>query len=130
MNGKVALATNTAIAALNGDTVVVSRIQDADQIFLPLPVIGELLFGALNSQHPEANVSRVNQLIQNSIVLRMGSATATLYARIRISLRQKGRPIPENDIWIAASCLEHEVALVTNDAHFQWIEGLKLEIIS
>jgi len=130
MNGKVALDTNTAIAALNGDTVVVSRIQDADQIFLPLPVIGELLFGALNSQHPEANVSRVNQLIQNSIVLRMGSATATLYARIRISLRQKGRPIPENDIWIAASCLEHEVALVTNDAHFQWIEGLKLEIIS
>ncbi len=127
MNGKVALDTNAAIAVLNGETAVISKLKNVIQVFLPLPVVGELMYGALNSQHAEANLSRIEQLIQRSTVLVMGSETATLYARTRISLKQKGRPIPENDIWIAASRLEHRVTLITNDNHLQWIEGLTVE---
>lgn len=48
----------------------------------------------------------------------------------RISLKKKGRPIPENDIWIAATCLEHRIPLVTSDSHFNWIEDLMVEMIS
>lgn len=128
MNGKVALDTNTAIAVLNGETAVINKLNNVIQVFLPLPVVGELIYGALNSQHAEANLSRIEQLIQRGTVLVMGSETASLYARTRISLKQKGRPIPENDIWIAASCLEHHVALMTNDVHFKWIEGLPVEM--
>lgn len=127
MNGKVALDTNIAIAVLNGEMRVAEKLQNAGRIFLPLPVVGELFFGALNSQRAEANLSRIQQLIQQSTILQMGSETASLYARTRMILRQKGRPIPENDIWIAASCLEHQVALMTNDTHFQSIEGLAVE---
>lgn len=127
MSGKVALDTNIAIAVLNGEPTVIDKLQNASQIFLPLPVVGELLFGALNSQRAEANLSRIQQLIQRSTILQMGSETASLYAKTRISLKQRGRPIPENDIWIAASCFEHQAALMKNDTHFKSIEGLVVE---
>ena len=124
MNGKVGLDTNIAIAALNGETGIINKLRDATQVCLPLPVVGELLFGALNSRHVKTNLPRIQRLIQESIVLEMGSETALLYAKIRMSLKQKGRPIPENDIWISASCLEHDITLITNDTHFKWVEGL------
>ncbi len=127
MSGKVALDTNIAIAALNGETVVINKLQNADQIFLPLPVVGELLFGAMNSQRAGANLSRIQHLIRRSTILEMGTETASRYARARISLKQKGRPIPENDLWITASCLENQMVLMTNDAHFKWIEALTVE---
>jgi tRNA(fMet)-specific endonuclease VapC len=129
MNGKFALDTNIAIAVLNGEPAVVDKLRNAAQVFLPLPVVGELLFGALNSRHFETNLSRIQKLIQRSIVLEMRSETASLYAKTRMSLKQKGRPIPENDVWIAASCLEHRLALMTNDAHFNSVDGLTIETV-
>lgn len=117
MNGDVALDTNTAIAVLNGETVAVDKLQNASRVYLPLPVVGELLFGALNSRNAETNLSRIQQLIQRCKVLEMRLETASLYARVRVSLKQKGRPIPENDIWIAASCLEHSITLMTLGEH-------------
>ena len=127
MNGKVALDTNIAIAVLNAEKDVVEKLRNATQIFLPLPVVGELLFGALNSRHAKRNLPRIQQLIQATITLEMGAETASLYAKTRMSLKQKGRPIPENDIWIAASCLEHGLTLITNDGHFKWVERLAVE---
>jgi tRNA(fMet)-specific endonuclease VapC len=52
------------------------------------------------------------------------SATAKHDARISVALEERGRPIPENDLWIAAVALELEMPLVTRDAHFDRIEGL------
>ncbi len=72
MNGKVALDTNIAIAVLKGETGVAEKLQNAGRILLPLPVVGELFFGALNSQRAEANLSRIQQLIQRSTILQMG----------------------------------------------------------
>jgi len=129
MNGKFALDTNIAIAVLNGEQAVVNKLRNVAQVFLPLPVVGELLFGALNSRHQETNLLRIQQLIQRSIILEMRSETASLYARTRISLKQKGRPIPENDVWIAAACLEHRLALITNDTHFKSVDGLIVETV-
>jgi predicted nucleic acid-binding protein len=53
-------------------------------------------------------------------------ATADLYALVYAALRRKGRPIPTNDLWIAASSLEHGAALLSLDAHFQAIDGLRV----
>jgi tRNA(fMet)-specific endonuclease VapC len=52
--------------------------------------------------------------------------TAEIYARIRLQLKRKGKPIPENDIWIAAICVEHDVPLATSDGHFLEIDALKV----
>jgi len=46
------------------------------------------------------------------------------YARIRVRLREKGKPIPENDLWIAAACIEHRLPLAALDSHFDVVEGL------
>lgn len=53
------------------------------------------------------------------------AATADLYALIYVALRRKGQPIPTNDLWIAASSLEHGAAILTLDAHFNQIDGLR-----
>jgi tRNA(fMet)-specific endonuclease VapC len=52
-------------------------------------------------------------------------ATAEVYARLRLDLKQKGQPVPENDLWIAALCVEHQVPLAASDAHFDAIDDLK-----
>jgi tRNA(fMet)-specific endonuclease VapC len=53
--------------------------------------------------------------------------TARHYGRVRNELRRKGRPIPENDIWIAATARQHDLILVTRDPHFDEVEGLPIE---
>lgn len=127
MNGNVALDTSAAIAILNEETRAKERFSQWLQVFLPLPVVGELLFGALNSTRSEANLARIQQLFQRARILEMGYKTATVYANTRLMLKQRGQPIPENDVWIAALCLEHKLPLVTEDEHFEWVEGLLVE---
>ncbi len=58
----------------------------------------------------------------------MGDAqTARRYGQVKDSLRQKGRPLPENDLWIAALAEQHSLVLVSRDAHFAEVEGLECE---
>ena len=127
MNGNVALDTSVAIAVLNEENRTKERFTHWLQVFLPLPVAGELIFGALNSQRSEANLARLHKLFQRTSILEMGYKTATVYANTRRMLKQRGQPIPENDVWIAALCLEHNLPLVTEDVHFKWVEGLLVE---
>lgn len=55
------------------------------------------------------------------------ATTASVYAQIRMQLKQKGKPIPENDLWIAALCVEHGIPLATEDTHFSEVDGLIVE---
>ena len=54
-------------------------------------------------------------------------STARHYGKIRELLRAKGRPIPENDIWIAAHAQQYDLTLVSRDAHFSAVEGIRIE---
>ena len=54
-------------------------------------------------------------------------SVAEAYAGIDVALRRKGRPIPVNDVWVAAVALTRGAVLVTNDDHFTRVEGLVLE---
>lgn len=58
--------------------------------------------------------------------MNIDEAVAVRYARVRSDLRKKGQPIPENDIWIAAICLENDIPLLSNDGHFENINGLEV----
>lgn len=124
MNGnKIALDTNQAIAILNRADEA-RKIQAFTEIYLPVPVVGELRFGALNSQKPEANLERISHLANRCRIVGIDLDTAEVYARIRLQLKQKGRPIPENDLWIAAICVQHAIPFATADDHFSAIEEL------
>lgn len=88
-------------------------------------VLDELYFGPLKSQRPEANLKRVEEFAAASNVLPVDAGVARLYGKVRDGLRRIGRPIPENDLWIAATTLRHDLVLVTRDSHF---EGLRSEL--
>lgn len=127
MLGETALDSTTAIRYLNNDTAVVEKILVLPKVVLPLIVVGELLFGAENSERPLENVIRYLQFIDACTVATMGRETAASYSQTRCVLKRKGQPIPDNDIWIAAQCLEHGWTLATDDKHFAYVDGLSLE---
>ena len=125
MNGNsIALDTNIAVHVLNGVPEVVQFLGTFAQLCLPVPVIGELRYGALNSARPAPNLERVERLLARCRPLLADVATAEAYARIRFDLKRQGTPIPENDIWIAAVCVQYNLTLVTNDHHFGNVNGL------
>ncbi len=127
MPGEIALDTTTAIRYLNGDSTVVTNVIALPTIILPLTVVGELLFGAENSARSMENLNRYLEFINACKVVPMVRQTAVTYSKTRHMLKIKGRPIPENDIWIAAQCIEHSWILATNDRHFTYVDDLAIE---
>ena len=122
----IALDTSVAIAVLADPAHILLSRPDAT-FFLPVPVVGELRYGALNSRRSAENLSEVERLVNRCRVLDITSTTAAVYARLRLGLKEKGKPIPENDLWIAALCVEHEVKLAAVDGHFDGIDELLRE---
>jgi tRNA(fMet)-specific endonuclease VapC len=120
----LALDTNQAVAVLNSTDGDPEWLAGVETLYLPVTVVGELRFGALKSGRVAANLRRVDDLVTRCHVLQTSLATAEVYARVRHTLKVKGRPIPENDIWIAAHAIEHGLPLATADAHFLEIDGL------
>lgn len=127
MSGEIALDTSVAIRFLNGDTVITQKILELPEIILPIVAVGELLFGAENSTRSLQNLPRYLEFISACKTVPFGRETAAIYAKTRFALKRKGRPIPINDVWIAAQCLEHEWVLVTDDTDFKNVDGLALE---
>jgi len=125
MSGKSLLDTNIVIAFFDGDDQVLDKIADT-QIYIPSPVVGELRFGAEKSKKKSSNQKQIDLLLSEVTILPVTETTATYYGKIKNLLKQKGKPIPENDIWIAAIAKEYDLFLVTRDAHFSNIEDLKL----
>ena len=123
---RVALDTDVAVAILNEARGAWERIQSFDEIYLPVPAVGELRFGALNSGRSEKNLHKINFFLERCRILDVRLSTTEAYARVRLALKKKGRPIPENDMWIAALCVEHELPLATYDEHFDEVDGLTL----
>ncbi|MGI9049768.1 MAG: type II toxin-antitoxin system VapC family toxin [Rubrobacteraceae bacterium] len=127
MNGEFLLDTNIVIALTVRDSTVMERLEADVTVFLPSIVIGELFFGAYRSGRVEENLEQVADLAANNIVLACDGATARHYGRIKNQLRDAGRPIPENDIWICALALQHGLSVANRDAHFHEVEGIRLE---
>jgi len=127
LSGKYLLDTNVAIALFAGDLLVQEKVRNAEYIVTTPPVIGELCFGAQKSNKVTENLRKIDILVQQSIVFPCDLETAQWYGIIKEQLRRKGRPIPNNDIWIAAIAMQHDLILVTRDAHFDEVESLQTE---
>ena len=125
MPGRALLDTSAAAAFLRGDQLLADRVARLDEVFTSVVAVGELLYGARHSSNPDANLDRVASFVSAIVVLPCDDATAAVYARVKQGLRAKGRPIPDNDLWIASTAIQHELALVDRDAHFDQIEELE-----
>ena len=113
---------------------VLTHIQDLSDnttIYMPVVAQAELLVGvelALDDSHKQKLRDLYEQVAtEYTEIAYINSQVAEKYASIFTSLKRKGRPIETNDIWIAAIALEYDMILVTNDEHFQYIDGLKIE---
>lgn len=122
---KVLLDTNIISALFKGDVGVANHI-DKSEVYLSSIVIGELCYGAEYSIKVEQNLANIKKLISAYNVLAIDGETALIYGKIKADLRRKGTPIPENDIWIASSAIQHKLKLSTRDKHFQEITVLKI----
>ena len=128
MSGSFLLDTNITIAFLEGESSIVDRVMQAERVLLSSTIVGELYYGAFKSGRVESNVERVEVLIGRIPVLGCDRNTSKVYGQIKNQLRKKGRPLPENDIWIAAIARQYDLTLVSRDRHFHEIENLKLDI--
>jgi tRNA(fMet)-specific endonuclease VapC len=127
MNGSYLLDTNIVIALFQREAAVQERLAAADVVFIPTIVLGELYFGAWKSSRAEENTVLVDEFASGRSILGCDRHVAREYGLIKTRLREKGRPLPENDIWIAAIAREHGLILITRDSHFQDVEDLKWE---
>ncbi len=124
MNGRYLLDTNIVIVSFRGESGVVDRIDDADEYFVSSTILGELFYGAFNSTNVNDNIGRIESFLAKSGLLSCDAVTSQIYGEIKTELRREGRPIPDNDIWIAASAKQHSLTLVTRDVHFDDLDGL------
>jgi tRNA(fMet)-specific endonuclease VapC len=127
MNGADVLAdTNAVIAWIKQDRDLARALLSWSAPAVSGFTLGELLFGAIKSAHPDRNKALIQSAKESFILLFADERTSETYADVRHALRRKGRPIPENDIWIAALALQHGLPLLTRDAHFHEVEGLNV----
>jgi predicted nucleic acid-binding protein len=112
-----------------GDVRLRAHLQDAAEVFLTPVVIGELLFGFLGGRLALENRDLLREFVDSPrvAILAVDGETAERYAVIRSYLRQQGRPIPVNDLWIAASAAQHSLRLLTLDEHFKHVPQVLLE---
>jgi len=123
---RIMLDTNAYSAFKRGEGSARETIASADEILLPVPVLGELRAGFRSGSREEANLRELEQFLASPRVRvhPLGEETAIFYAEVHGSLRKAGTPIPTNDLWIAASALESGSVLVTRDSHFDAVSGL------
>ncbi|MDR6805450.1 tRNA(fMet)-specific endonuclease VapC [Dyadobacter sp. BE34] len=122
----IAIDTNIAIEILNGNKATLQMLSVFDVIALPVPVCGELMYGAKNSSKAERNLAHYRAFIGSCEILEAKLPTAWEYANIKLNLKLAGRPIPENDIWIAAICQSYDIPFASRDGHFSYIQSLHL----
>jgi len=125
-NGNIAVDTNAVIAYRSGNAEVCRLINEADIIFIPATVSGELLYGAVNSGRVTENRQAVYDFLSCSVFIPIDEKITARYAEVRYGLKKIGRPMPENDIWIAAVCLDTDIPLLTQDGHFENVRGLNV----
>jgi tRNA(fMet)-specific endonuclease VapC len=123
----ILLDTNAYTAFMLGSTEVLEVIAHAERLYLNSIVLGELLGGFAAGTRESKNRAELARFLDSPRVdvLSVTAQTADSYALIYAGLRRKGQPIPTNDLWIAASALEHGAALLTRDVHFSQIDGLR-----
>jgi len=119
------LDTNAVSAFADGDKGLLQVIETEPDLSIPAVVLGEYLFGIYRSRFQARYEEWLNANLAFFDLLSIGPATARHYAVIRHELKAAGRPIPSNDIWIAALAREHGLPLLSRDGHFEAVRNLR-----
>ena len=123
---RVLLDSNAYSLLMRGHEQVAELVRRAAEVLLSAIVVGELMYGFRRGSYFERNVADLRSFLNSPYVsfVAVGQVTADRYSRIAASLRMKGRPIPTNDVWIAAHAMETGADLVSADGHFEHVDGI------
>ena len=123
---RILLDSNAYSQLRQGHPRIAELVRASEQVILPFVVIGELFYGFRYGTRFEKNLGELREFLDHPRVttVTMSLTTADRYGRIATALRAKGRPIPTNDIWIAAHAMETGTDLVSSDQHFEFVDGL------
>jgi tRNA(fMet)-specific endonuclease VapC len=119
------LDTNALSAAAEEHRTVIRILSTAQLVALPVIVIGEYRYGIVQSRHKARYGRWLDGLIDDCTVLDVTERTTPHYAAINIELRHAGKPIPTNDLWIAALCRQYQLPLLSRDRHFDFVSGIQ-----
>lgn len=120
------LDTNAYSGFMRGIQEVVDTLAHADEILVPVIVLGELRSGFRSGNREKSNLLELEEFLSSPRVTiqTIKEETSIFYAEVFTSLRSRGTPIPTNDLWIAAAALETGSILISRDAHFDLVPGL------
>ena len=123
---KVLLDTDAYSQLKRGNPRVADLVRASEKVLFSAVVAGELLYGFRHGARFEKNLRELREFLDHPYVIfvPVTLVTGDRYSRIAVGLRQKGRPIPTNDIWIAAHAMETGADLLSFDDHFEHIDGL------
>lgn len=123
---RLLLDTNAYSLLMRGHDQVAQLVRTSRELLLSVVVVGELMYGFRRGTRLERNLADLRSFLDNprTSLIEVGSVTADRYSRIAAALRAKGRPIPSNDVWIAAHAMETGADLVSADQHFEHIDGI------
>ena len=102
IGNNILLDTNIVIELFKGNPSVTSAIENHSSVNIPFAVLGELYLGAYRSSNAKKHMVQINDFLKKCTVLIADDETANHYALVKTDLLNKGKPVPENDIWIAA----------------------------
>jgi len=125
---QILLDTNAFVRFLAGDERVLASLAGADRVYMSVFVLGELNAGFRAGKKGRENRRILESFLEKPsvAVLEATRETAEIFGIVKDSLRKAGKPIPVNDVWIAAHALETGSVLVTYDGHFQAVAGLRV----
>lgn len=123
---RVLLDSNAYSLLMRGHEEVAGLVRRAEEVLFSAVVVGELMYGFRRGTQFERNTAVLRSMLGSpySTFVEVGPVTADRYARIATALRAKGRPIPTNDVWIAAHAMETGADLVSADGHFEHVDGI------
>jgi tRNA(fMet)-specific endonuclease VapC len=121
--------TSAYSAFMRGHLAIKSSLQRADEIIVNAIVLGELATGFIKGRRRRRNQQELSRFLSSPRVnvVDVTEETAERYGVILNSLWKAGTPIPTNDIWIAASAMEHGLQILTTDAHYQKVGQVMVE---
>lgn len=126
---RIMVDTSAYAAFLRGHPEIKLSLQQADEIFLNPVILGEMIAGFLMGKNEKKNRAIMQDFLSSSRVgiIEIDEETSERYAVIVSYLRRKGTPIPTNDLWIAASAMQHGLKVLTTDQHYLEVSQIVVE---